>query len=126
MTKEQKEDILGYIKKSIPDIARKYGVTQDEVILVMSEVIPCELKQCETSTHKEDYVLIPWPEIQEYMYDYGFDQEACLADSDEFVRMYGSSAYFVNKLWLDSVLKKRHEEEEADAYLSSMEAHEQI
>lgn len=126
MTKEQKEDVLVYIKKSIPDIARKCRVSQDEVILVMSEVIPCELKQCETPTHKDDYVLIQWPEIQEYMGEYGFDQWACLADSDEFVGMYGSSAYFVSKPWLDAVLKKRHEEEEADAYLSSMEAHENI
>lgn len=126
MTKEQKEDILGYIRKSIPDIARKCRVSQDEVILVMSEVIPCELKQCETSSHEDDYVVVQWPEIQYYMDEEGFDQHACLANSDEFIDIYGSSAYFISKPWLDEVLKKRYEEEQADAYLSSIEAHEKI
>lgn len=126
MTLEQKKEIQGYIKRCILDIARKGGVTVDEVIPIMSEFVPCKLKQCETPTYKDDYVLIQWPEIQEYMDEYGFDQWACLANSDEFVKMYGSSAYFVSKPWLDAMLKKRYEEQEADAFLSTIEAHEQI
>lgn len=103
MTKEQKEDILGYIKKSIPDIARKCRVSQDEVILVMSEVIPCELKQCETSTHEDEYVIVQWPEIQDIMGVEGFDINSSLANDEWSLEKYGSSAYFVNKKWLKSL-----------------------
>ena len=45
MTKGQKEEALGYIRRSIPDIARKCSITDEEVILIMSEFVPCEMKQ---------------------------------------------------------------------------------
>lgn len=124
MTKEQKEEALGYLKRSIPDVARKCGITDEEVILIMSEIIPCELKNHEVS--EDDFTVITWPEIQEYMHEDGFDINSSLANDEWSLEEYGLSAYFVNKLWLDVVLKKRREEEEADAFLSTIEAHEQI
>lgn len=126
MTKEQKEDILSYIKRSIPDIARKCRVSQDEVILVMSEVIPCELKQCETSTHEDEYVIVQWPEIQELMTEEDFRENSCLLNEEPMLSEYGSSAYFVNSAWLKRVYKQRYDEEQADAFLSTIEAHEQM
>lgn len=44
MTLEQKKEIQGYIKRCILDIARKGGVTVDEVVLIISEFIPCEYR----------------------------------------------------------------------------------
>lgn len=45
------------------------------------------------------YVLIEFPEIQEYMELEGFEEHSSLADCDKF----GSSAYFVEEEWLDEI-----------------------
>ena len=46
-----------------------------------------------------EYVLIEWPESQELMECDGFRDHSSLADCETF----GSSAYFVEKEWLDSL-----------------------
>lgn len=51
MTKQQKEDVTGYIQRMIPDVARKCGVKSDEVILVMSELI---------LTDSDDFTIVTW------------------------------------------------------------------
>lgn len=101
MTIEQKKSIEDYIRRSIPDIARKCQVTNDEVLLVMSEFVPCEMKQQDDSN--DDYVIIQWPEIQDYMDVEGFDENSCLVSTEPMLTEYGSSAYFVNKGWLKSL-----------------------
>lgn len=121
MTQEQKNNVLKYIRRSIPDIARKCEVSDEEVILIMSEFIPCNIRNSE-----DEYVIVQWPEIQELMTEKDFRENSCLLNEEPMLSEYGSSAYFVNSAWLKRVYKQRYEEEQADAYLSSMEAHEQI
>ena len=48
---------------------------------------------------KDLYEIVSWPDCQFYMNRDGFEKNACLADSDVFVEMYGSSAYFINSEW---------------------------
>jgi hypothetical protein len=40
-----------------------------------------------------EYILVEWPDCQEFMYYNWFDNETSLADCDKF----GSSAYFIPK-----------------------------
>lgn len=49
----------------------------------------------------ERYVLVMWPDIQEYMVKDGFNENSCLANDEYFVNKYGSSAYFVNETWYE-------------------------
>ena len=53
------------------------------------------------------YVLITWPEIQEYMEYEGFREHSCLADDEYFFNSYGSSAYFVDVEWLMEMYEKK-------------------
>lgn len=46
----------------------------------------------------DQFTLITWPEIQDYMDKQGF--------KENFYLIYGSSAYFINSEWLKSVRKK--------------------
>lgn len=39
MTSKQQEECKAYIKRSIPDIARKCGITDDEVVNIMYKVV---------------------------------------------------------------------------------------
>lgn len=100
MTKEQKDSISGYIRRCIPDIARKCGVSDNEVILVMSEFIPCEIKHPESD---DDYVIIQWPEIQDYMDIEGLNENAHLINDEPLFSQVGSSAYFVKWEWIKSL-----------------------
>lgn len=47
------------------------------------------------------YILIGFPDIQEYMDLEGFEEHSSLADCDKF----GPSAYFVEEEWLDNCNK---------------------
>lgn len=47
------------------------------------------------------YILINFPDIQEYMDLEGFEEHSSLADCDKF----GASAYFVEEEWLDNCNK---------------------
>lgn len=93
MTKEQRENIRKHIERMIPDIARKENVFNDDVEKVIMEEFVDE----------DDFVIVPWPEIQELMTKEGFDLNASLANDEWVLEEYGSSAYFVNKQWLSKV-----------------------
>lgn len=47
------------------------------------------------------YEIIQWPEIQELMDIEGFRENSYLVNDEQGINEYGSSAYFVNKTWLD-------------------------
>lgn len=49
------------------------------------------------------YVVVEWPEIQDYMDEPGFDENAHLINDEIGLDMYGSSAYFVNVEWKNKV-----------------------
>lgn len=49
------------------------------------------------------FILVEWPETQNLMDHEGFEENACLANDDYFLKTYGSSAYFVNEEWLKEV-----------------------
>ena len=47
------------------------------------------------------YVVITWPEIQNYMGLDGFDENSSLINDEPMLSEYGSSAYFVDEDWLE-------------------------
>lgn len=49
------------------------------------------------------YEVVTWPESQDLMERDGFFCNAYLINDDEGLDMYGSSAYVVDKYWLDSL-----------------------
>ena len=93
MTSEQKANIIKDIERAIPDIARKNRVYNDDVTSILVDEYVDE----------DDFIVIPWPEVQELMTKEGFDINASLANDEWTLSKYGSSAYFVNKTWLKSV-----------------------
>lgn len=50
----------------------------------------------------EEFVVVPWPEIQEYMEKEGFDNNSHLINDEVGIEKYGCSAYFINKEWLQN------------------------
>ena len=44
---------------------------------------------------KTEYVLVTWPESQDYMDEPWFDTEAFLANNDRVIQDVGCSAYFI-------------------------------
>lgn len=126
MIQEQINNISEHLKRGVSDIARKCEVHEDEVILVMSKFVSHKIKKCVNNifSNSDEYIIIQWPEIQEFMDEEGFDVNSSLANDEWSLEKYGSSAYFVNKVWLDEVFKRRYEDEQADNYLSTIEAHE--
>lgn len=57
------------------------------------------------------YILETWPDVQYYMDEPDFNEHACLADDEYFVKKYGNSAYFIEKEWAEKV---RSYEEDID------------
>lgn len=54
---------------------------------------------------KNDFEVVTWPESQELMEKEGFRQHCELINSEKGLDMYGSSAYLVDKEWLEQVEK---------------------
>lgn len=52
------------------------------------------------------YTVITWPDIQYYMSEPGFDENSYLINDEEGIEKFGSSAYFVNTVWLKKTDKK--------------------
>lgn len=48
------------------------------------------------------YVIVTWPESQELMEREGFEENCHLINDESGLDLYGSSAYFVDKDWLDA------------------------
>ena len=53
----------------------------------------------------KDYEIIEWPDIQAFMDEEGFDENATLIEPNDYMGI-GSSTYLVNKEWLDSLSKE--------------------
>ena len=51
------------------------------------------------------YVVVTWPDIQALMDEPGFRKNSSLINDDIGLETYGSSAYYVDKEWLESVGK---------------------
>lgn len=52
-----------------------------------------------------DYEVVTWPESQDLMEKKGFREHCELINSEKGLDMYGSSAYLVDKEWLEQVEK---------------------
>lgn len=52
---------------------------------------------------KEKFIIITWPEIQDYMDKPGFKENSYLINEEPFFSEYGSSAYFVIESWIEDV-----------------------
>lgn len=50
----------------------------------------------------EDFDIIGWPDIQYYMNEEGFDENATLIEPNENMGI-GSSTYLISKEWLKSL-----------------------
>lgn len=50
---------------------------------------------------KDTFVVVCWPESQTLMDIDGFDKNAYLVNDDKGLLEFGSSAYFVNRRWLE-------------------------
>ena len=46
------------------------------------------------------YIIMPWPEIQDWMEEPDFKDHSYLMNDDRGVEEYGSSTYFVDVLWM--------------------------
>lgn len=93
MTKEQKETIKKDIDRAIAHIAKANNVHNDEVESILID----------DYVDEDDFVVIPWPEIQAFMMCEGFENNVSLANDEWSLEKYGSSAYFVNKKWLKTL-----------------------
>ena len=52
------------------------------------------------------YVVIGWPDIQQYMDIPGFEENSYLVNDEKGMEDFGSSAYFVDEDWLESIGKE--------------------
>ena len=53
----------------------------------------------------DTYVAITFPEIQEYMEQEGFEENAYLINDEHGINDFGCSAYFVRTEWLKEKMK---------------------
>ena len=93
MTSEQRINIKKDLERAMASIARANGVHNDEVESILID----------DYVDEDDFIIVQWPEVQELMDREGFDTNACLANDEWTLEEYGSSAYFVNKAWLNSL-----------------------
>ena len=49
------------------------------------------------------YIVVLWPEVQDLMELEGFREHSYLINDDQGLNDFGSSAYFVDELWLTEV-----------------------
>lgn len=62
-----------------------------------------------TDLNKKDlYVVVTWPDSQELMELKDFDENCHLINDDNGIDFFGSSAFFVNLLWLEKTLREKH------------------
>lgn len=63
---------------------------------------------CRDSGMCELYEVVMWPECQDLMDKEGWEDNSYLINDDKGLDKFGSSAYFVNKSWLDEVNSDNH------------------
>lgn len=49
------------------------------------------------------YTIVTWPKVQELMDQPGFSENSYLANDERALNEFGSSAYFVDINWLNSL-----------------------
>jgi hypothetical protein len=54
---------------------------------------------------KTNVVIVCWPESQDLMMYEGFEENCELINSERGLDLYGSSAFYVNKEWLQEIKK---------------------
>ena len=52
---------------------------------------------------KEEYVTMPFPEVQNLFEQEGFDDNSYLINDEKGIKDFGPCAYFVKKEWLNKV-----------------------
>lgn len=52
---------------------------------------------------EEEYIAMPFPEVQSLFEKEGFDDNAYLINDEKGLKDFGSSAYFTKKEWLNKV-----------------------
>lgn len=58
----------------------------------------------EQELENQELEIVCWPESQLLMECEGFEENCTLILSEEGMEKYGSSAYYVNKNWLNSTI----------------------
>ena len=54
---------------------------------------------------KETFEVVCWPESQMLMELDGFEENSYLVNDDKGLLEFGSSAYFVNRKWLEEIVE---------------------
>lgn len=57
---------------------------------------------------KETFEVVCWPESQMLMELDGFEENSYLVNDDRGLLEFGSSAFFVNKKWLEEKVNIKH------------------
>lgn len=63
---------------------------------------------CRDLGMRELYEIVMWPECQDLMDKEGWEDNSYLINDSRGLDKFGSSAYFVNKSWLDEVNSDNH------------------
>ena len=58
---------------------------------------------------KETFKVVCWPESQMLMELDGFEENSYLVNDDKGLLEFGSSAYFVNRKWLEEIVNIKHQ-----------------
>lgn len=58
---------------------------------------------------KETFEVVCWPESQMLMELDGFEENSYLVNDDKGLLEFGSSAYFVNRKWLEEKVNIKHQ-----------------
>lgn len=53
-----------------------------------------------------EFIIVTWPESQELMDEPGFQVNSFLINDEKGLKIYGSSAYFVNKTWYENLRRR--------------------
>lgn len=55
---------------------------------------------------KDKFIVITWPEIQDYLDDEGFEDNSLLINDGKLYEIYGDSAFLVRESWYKSIRYK--------------------
>lgn len=58
---------------------------------------------------KETFEVVCWPESQMLMELDGFEENSYLVNDDRGQLEFGSSAFFVNRKWLEEIVNIKHQ-----------------
>ena len=58
---------------------------------------------------KDTFEVVCWPESQMLMELDGFEENSYLVNDDRGLHEFGSSAYFVNRKWLEEKVNIKHQ-----------------